>query len=330
MKGEFDQLAAVLKSCGIVASHYDATNMAQSINDGVRKSSEYFSRAYHEFQQDGKVDYTQSKEGSVSEQLTTPSPSLASVFENAPSQEAAEQPLPEESEPVADIIVESAPSEEVVEEKKTISIFEEEEDALQAAEDILREKEVEQLAEKKEVIDQSAPQVDLEIKSEPVAQVQELQVAPEPIAEPVAAPAVEVAAPVAPVAAEPAAPLVQSVPAPAPEELAKKLAEEMVKKMMAEQQAQQQKLQEQLLQQQQMMAKLMQQQAAAQAAAAQPKPVEQPKKQQQTFTYPAKNTSSQSSAFREVPVDRNRPKPTLTKEEMKSTDITHWFNFSKR
>jgi hypothetical protein len=318
VKGEYDQLAAVLKSCGIVASHYDANNMAQSINNGVKKSGEYFNRAYNQFQQSGKVDYTKlDSSGQECQSVTTaPNPSLVSVFDGA-AEEALEQPAAAfEPEPFADIVVESSPPAEPapVEEKKTLSIFEEEEDALQLAEDILREKEVDSsIMEKKEVIEQ--PAAELGIKA------------------PLEEPKVVVQAAPAEIKAE----LAAIQPAANTEEMARKMAEEMFRKMAADQQVQQQKLQQQLAEQQQMMMKLMQQQAAAQqAAAAQPRPapqpVEQPRQQkpQQTFAYPSRSAPSQSSAFREVPVDKNRPKPTLTKAEEAATDITKWFNFSKR
>jgi hypothetical protein len=76
-----------------------------------------------------------------------------------------------------------------------------------------------------------------------------------------------------------------------------------------------------------------QQQAAAQAAA-QPKPAPQPQQQQrpqtQQFTYPQKKTTSDSKCFIEVPVDKSKPRATLTKAEEQATDITKWFNFSRK
>ena len=300
MKGDFDQLAAVLKSCGIVASHYDAANMAQSINEGVKKSGEYFARAYHEFQQDGAKDYTQPEQVVQQEGepiMIQPNPSLMSVFESAPQEEVVEQPMPEpQFEPIADIVLESPAAEE----KKTLSIFEEEEEVLQVADDILREKEVEQSVEKQEVL-QTASRTDIEIK----LPSEELKAEAQPVEQlQVAVPRQEINV----------------------EDVAKRMAEEMFQKMMAEQKAQQQKLQEQLAQQQQMMQKLMQQQQAARQPVEQPRP----QKPQQTFSYPPKSAAPESKCFRELPIDRSKPKAGLSREEMQATDITKWFNFSKR
>jgi len=312
---DFDQLAAVLKSCGIVASHYDAKMMAESINDGVRQNSAYYQEAYTRIMGTGKREESRAP-------LPDSDSSIVSHIHRDPAIENV--PLEPEKEAITNISTSDeemciinpldgepiAQPEEQAGEPAQAVICDEVAEAQDIAESILREKEVESPSEG--AVESPEPKVDIEIMS--TRSEAPANISPEPIA-------------AAPSPAQPSSSEDMQL-------MVKKMAEQMMQQAMAQQAAQQQALQEQLRSQQQLIQQMNAQQAAMKEAMQKPAP--QPaqavvqEKPKQVFAYPAKEASKGSGYFREIPVDRSRPKPTLTKEEEKATDITHWFNFSKR
>ena len=318
MSKDFDQLAAVLKSCGIVASQYDAKQMAESINDGVRQNSVYYADAYRRIIGTGKREETRyalpDTDSNITSQIhrdpqieNVPFEPETTIVSNAPVAEAA--PV---AEPVA--VMESAPAAIICDEAAEIQVI---------ADSIIREKEVESPSLKAvESPEQKVDMSEIPMISEHAQKPMVFDIEIMPIKETPANKSPE------PIAAAPS----QTSSAEDLQLLAKKMAEQMMQQMVAQQAAQQQALQAELAKQQQIIQQMNAQQAAMKEAMQKPAPqqaVVQERPKQQVFTYPLKQEAKQSSGyFREIPVDRNRPKPTLSKEEEKATDITKWFNFS--
>ncbi len=326
MSKDFDQLAAVLKSCGIVASQYDAKMMAESINDGVKQNSVYYADAYRRIMGTGRREESRAP-------LPDSDSNITSHIHRDPLIENI--PLEPEKEVITNISCEEmriiSPCEAMpiaepvaISEIPTQSIICDEVAEVQdIAESIIREKEVESPSPKavespEAIVDMSEmPSIsehaqnpkgfDIEIIS---TQETPKQNSPEPIA---------------------AAPSLQSS-AEDMQLMAKKMAEQMMQQMVAQQAAQQQALQEQILKQQQVIQQMNVQQAAMKEAMQKPAPQQAvvQEKPKQVFAYPQKESCKGSGYFREIPVDKSKPKPTLSKEEEKATDITKWFNFSGR
>lgn len=299
MSKDFDQLAAVLKSCGIVASQYDAKMMAENINDGVRQNSAYYADAYRRIMGTGKREESRAP-------LPESDSNITSQIHRDPHIENI--PFEPEAEIISNISESEAESISCAEYPSAQAVICDEVSEVQdIAESIMREKEVESPSPM--VIESPELKVDIEImptKEMPTEKT------PEPIA-------------AAPSPAQPSSEDMQL--------MVKKMAEQMMQQALAQQAAQQQALQEQLARQQQIIQQMNAQQAAMKEAMQKPAPqaqaVVQEKPKQQVFSYPLKQEAKQGSGyFREIPVDRSKPKATLTKEEEKATDITKWFNFS--
>lgn len=316
MSKEFDQLAAVLKSCGIVASQYDAKMMAENINDGVRQNSAYYADAYRRIMGTGKREESRHPLPDTDSNITSHihrDPQIENVPfepENEIFSNQAEAPFETLSEATCIDIDQPMQAGEPAEALSCDEVAE----AQEIAESILREKEVESPSPM--VIESPETEVGIEIM--PIAEVP-AQISPEPIA---------------------AAPSLHSSGEDM-QLMAKQMAEQMMQQMAAQQAEQQKALVAQIERQQRMIEQMNAQQAVMKEALNKPAPQSQQvshshqavvqEKPKQVFTYPAREESRKGSGyFREIPVDKSRPKPTLTKEEEKATDITHWFNFSKR
>ena len=297
MNKDFDQLAAVLKSCGIVASHYDAKMMAESINDGVRQNSVYYADAYRKIMGTGKREETRAP-------LPDTDSNITSHIHRDPQIENV--PFEPEKEIISNVSLEPV-AEPVMQEFAPVAVICDEVAEVQdIAESIIREKEVESPLPKAAMFPE--PKVDIVIMSTKETPTSE---SPEPIA-------------AAPSPAQPSSSEDMQL-------MVKKMAEQMMQQALAQQAAQQQLLQEQLAKQQQIIQQMNAQQAAMKEAMQKPAPQQAvvQEKPRQVFTYPLKQEAKQGSGyFRELPVDRSKPKATLSREEEKATDITKWFNFS--
>jgi hypothetical protein len=280
--------------------------MAENITCGVKQNDSYYQKFYREPNVFGRSEFRNSS-------LVDTNSNITSHIHREPEAERA--PLEPEKEVFANSVTASSPSEEMTlitpsegfaltepeHPKEAVLDSPEEKEVQEIADSILREKEVGETPKSIEAAG-AAPKIDIEIKA------------------------------------------ASEAPAPKPAESAidmqlmvKQMAEQMLQEKLAQQEAQQKALQEQVLAQQKVIQQMAMQQQAMKEAAAKPEPKPQPAPQpqqqakpQQQFSYPAKEESKGSGYFRELPVDRSKPKATLSKEEERLTDITRLFNFSRR
>jgi hypothetical protein len=366
VKREFDQLATVLKNSGLVASYYDAVNMAKSINDGTARDSRdelqsnsdysfrsvtksgpgvilpigaeareqaYAQPAYQEpqetlqsYQEQYSEPFSQYTDSMGSESMDDVSAlqasddSLYGFAEEAPiiQEVSSNEKVPGESFMEPEKEVEVAENDNLYIEQPDIKVANEAE-ALkpQARESLSLFDEAEEMTTREKEVENMGENVDMVIEKKSEKSPGEIQ------------------------------------------QMVRDMTQEAMQQQMAAQQQMVQQMQQQMLQQQQMFMQMMQsmkapapqpvQQPVPQQTVQQPvqqqrmviQPVQQPQPvqqqapqpdrrgDQQVFGYPQRsNDTSHNRNFIEVPVDHNRPKPALTKEEMASTDITKWFNFS--